>query len=191
MKTPVLSVRTATLRDVPAIGALMATSARELSRDDYSEEAVESALETGALGLDSQLILDATYYLVFVDTVLAACGGWSFRRSLFGADGLAPPCEGVLDPATDAARIRAFYVHPCYARRGLGTLMLTCCENAARIAGFQAFELAATAAGERLYRVNGYCPVETVDYDVGNGLVMRGLLMRKANARLGEPASTP
>ena len=179
MKTPILSVRPATLHDVPAIAALMATSARELSKDHYSTEAVESALETGALGLDSQLIRDATFYLIFVDTVLAACGGWSFRRTLFGADGVDAPREEVLDPATDAARIRAFYVHPCFARRGLGTLMLTCCENAARIAGFRSFELAATVAGVRLYRRNGYVPVEPIDYDVGNGHSMRGLLMRK------------
>lgn len=179
MKTPTLSIRTATPRDVAAIGALMATSARELGRDDYSAEAVESVLDGGVWGLDTQLIRDATFYLVFVDTVLAACGGWSFRRTVYGADGRESRDPEVLDPALEPARIRAFFVHPCFVRRGLGTLILTCCENAARIAGFRSFELAATAAGERLYRANGYVPVEPIEYDVGNGLTMRGLLMRK------------
>ena len=189
MKTPTLSMRTATLRDVPAIGALMAISAREVGRDDYSAEAVESALDSGAWGLDTQLIRDATFYLIFVDTVLAACGGWSFRRTPHGSNGRESREPAVLDPAADSARIRAFFVHPCFVRRGLGTLMLTCCENAARIAGFRSFELAATAAGERLYRANGYTPVEPIEYDVGSGLTMQSLLMRKETGRriLGSP----
>ena len=190
MKTPTLSIRPATLRDVAASGALMATSARELGGNHYSVEAVESALDSGAWGLDTQLVRDATFYLIFVDTVLAACGGWSFRRTLYGSDGLGSRDPDILDPSADPARIRAFFVHPCFTRRGLGTLMLTCCENAARIAGFRSFELAATAGGERLYRANGYAPVEPFEYDVGNGLTMRGLVMRKGAGSQNPPTNT-
>ena len=189
MKTPTLAIRPATQADVPDIRALMALSARELTKDDYPAEAIESALQCGAWGIDSQLIRDETYYLVFVEKVLAACGGWSFRQTLHGSDAKPSPDDTVLDPAVDAARIRAFFVHPCFARRGLGALLLSCCENAARIAGFRAFELAATAGGERLYRANGYCAVQPIDYDVGNSLTMRGLLMRKRLGRRPTPHS--
>ncbi len=191
MKTPILSIRPATLDDVPAVGALMAISARELGGNDYPNDVVESALESGVLGLDTRLIRDATFYLIFVDTVLAACGGWSFRRTLYGADGRGSRHPEVLDPAVDSARIRAFFVHPCFVRRGLGTLMLTCCENAARIAGFRSFELAATAGGERLYRANGYAPGKPIEYAVGPGLAMRGLLMHKAIGRRSAETAMP
>ncbi len=189
MKIPTLAVRAATLADIPDISNLMLLSARELTKDDYPAEAIESALQCGAWGIDTQLIRDETYYLVFVEKVLAACGGWSFRRTLFGGE--SSPDDTVLDPAMDAARIRAFFVHPCFARRGLGALLLRCCENAGRIAGFRAFELAATAGGERLYGANGYCAVQPIDHDVGNGLTMRGLLMRKRLSRSPEVTTGP
>ncbi len=189
MKIPTLAIRPATLADVAAVSSLMSLSARELTKGDYPAEAIESALQCGVWGIDTRLIRDQTYYLVFVENVLAACGGWSFRRTLHGSDADSSQDNSVLDPAVDAARIRGFFVHPCFARRGLGALLLRCCENAGRIAGFRAFELAATAGGERLYRANGYHAVEPIDYDVGNCLTMRGLLMRK---RLrAAPATTP
>ncbi len=179
MQIPTLSIRPGTPRDIPAIDALMSISARELGRQDYPIEAVEAALASGAWGLDTQLIRDTTFYVVLVDDVLAACGGWSYRRTLYGADNGDARQPEILNPEVDRARIRAFFVHPCYARRGLGTLMLACCENAARIAGFSSFELAATAAGVGLYRANGYTTGGAFEYDVGSGYTMRGVLMHK------------
>lgn len=183
--TLTITLRAAEMVDGPRISQLMGDSARSLGRRDYSEKAISAALRTGAWGLDTQLIQDRTFYLVFVGSALAACGGWSFRRTLYGASTAATRNDDQLEPGVDPARIRAFFVHPDYARRGLGSLLLGSCESAAQLAGFRALELAATAGGERLYRAHGYAEHDTFIYDVGDGLTMCGIRMTKCLHRRG------
>ncbi len=128
------------------MGTLIAASARELSRDDYTPEQVEGALR-GAFGIDTQLIRDGSYFVIEAEGRLAGCGGWSRRRTLFGSDARAGRDATELDPARDAAKIRAFFIHPDFARRGLGTLLLERCEQDAMAHGFTRFELMAHVAG--------------------------------------------
>ena len=129
-------------------------SVRELQRQDYTELQIEGALET-IFGVDTTLIDDGTYLVVESDSEIVACGGWSKRRTLFGGDRWTRREDDLLDPAVDAAKIRAFFVHPAWARRGVGTLLLESCENAARAAGFRRFEMGATLTGVHLYQRRG------------------------------------
>ncbi|MEO1240914.1 MAG: GNAT family N-acetyltransferase [Pseudomonadota bacterium] len=190
MTSPSIHIRIAGPDDCSAIQALISASARQLTGGDYAGVAVESALRSGALGLDARLIEDGVFYLAFVEGRLAACGGWSFRASLSNGDRGAPR-EDLLDPDRDAAKIRGLYTHPEFAGRGLGALLLACCETAAQLAGFSSFELAATPAGERLYRRKGYIASHSIDYEVGCGLTMRALIMKKDLARPDEIAAPP
>jgi GNAT superfamily N-acetyltransferase len=171
-------LRPAVIADQPALETLIAASARGLSARDYTSAQIEAALGT-AWGVDSQLIRDGTYLTVEVGGQLAACGGWSYRNTLFGADAAAGREPSVLDPARDAARIRAFFVHPDWARRGLGTLLLDACESAVREHGFLAAELMATLPGERLYSVRGYVPLEPVRHPLPGGLTIDFIRMGK------------
>jgi GNAT superfamily N-acetyltransferase len=150
-----LSIRKATLADRPALEALIARSARELSVNDYTPEQVEGALR-GAFGVDTQLIDDGTYFVAVDADSIVGCGGWSCRRTLFGGDARAERDAGLLDPRADAAKIRAFFVDPAHARRGIGRAILEHCESAARARGFTCFELMGTLPGVRLYRECGY-----------------------------------
>ena len=179
MAPVVHSLRRATPADLPALGALIAASARELSRGDYSDAQVEGAL-SGAFGVDTQLIRDGSYFLAETDESLAACGGWSRRRTLFGSDQRADRDATELDPVTEAARIRAFFVHPDFARRGLATRLLERCERDAVAHGFRAFELMATLPGVRFYAARGYVGDAPVDWPLAEGLSIRFLPMRKA-----------
>jgi GNAT superfamily N-acetyltransferase len=150
-------VRLAEAVDIPALQALIAASVRTLQASDYSDAQREAALTT-VFGVDTQLIADGTYYLVEASSepVLAGCGGWSFRRTLHGSDNAAERDDTRLDPARDAARIRAFFVRPAWARRGVGSLLLQACEEAAIAAGFRRLELASTLTGVALYQARGY-----------------------------------
>lgn len=148
-------LRPATLDDAPALRLLIAAAARGLSRGDYREAQIEAALRS-AFGVDTQLIRDGTYFVAAAAGEPIACGGWSFRRTLFGGDDQPDRQAEALDPAREAARIRAFFVHPAWARRGLGTALLARCEAEARAHGFAAAELLATLPGQRLYRARGY-----------------------------------
>jgi GNAT superfamily N-acetyltransferase len=123
------------------------------------------------MGLDTQLIDDGTYFIVEADGQLAGCGGWSRRATLYGGDQSPGRRAALLDPATDAARIRAMYTHPHHARQGVGRLILALCETAARAAGFTRVELMATLAGEPLYRACGYEPCERLTDDRGGAAV--------------------
>jgi len=172
------------MADLPALGPLIAASARELSRGDYTPQQVEGALR-GAFGTDTQLIRDGTYFVIEVDGELAGCGGWSRRRTLFGGDARPDRDPAELDPAKDAAKIRAFFIHPNFARRGLGTLMLEHCENDAMAHGFSRFELMGTLPGVRLYAARGYQADERIEWPLGDGLVIPFIPMTK-NA--GPPA---
>jgi GNAT superfamily N-acetyltransferase len=173
-----ISLRHALPADVPALQALIARSARGLSTEDYRPSQVEGALR-GAFGVDSQLIADRTYFIVEDRGDIVGCGGWSFRSTLFGGDARAGRDASPLDPATDAAKIRAFFVDPLHARRGIGSLLLERCEAEARLRGFRQVELMATLPGVKLYAARGYVGTERVDYDVGLGEHIEFIPMRK------------
>lgn len=172
------TLRRATLADLPALGALIESSARELSRDDYSPAQVEGAL-TGAFGIDTQLVRDGTYFVIEADDQLAGCGGWSKRRTLFGSDARRDRDAAQLDPAVDAAKIRAFFIHPDFARRGLGTALLARCEREAIAHGFRRFELMATLPGVRLYEARGYVAQPRIRWPVGDGVEIEFVPMSK------------
>jgi GNAT superfamily N-acetyltransferase len=163
-----LSIRTATPADIPALTALIAASVRILQAPDYTESQREAALAS-VYGVDTQLIADQTYFAAEVDGIPVACGGWSKRRTLFGADHCAGREDSLLDPAIDAAKIRAFFVHPHWSRRGIGTQVLEACESAAQAAGFKKFEMGATLTGVALYKARGYREVEEIAVPLGNG----------------------
>jgi len=158
------ALRRATAEDKPAIAALIERSARGLSRDDYADGQIEAAVAR-VFGVDSELIEDGTYVVAEAGGRLVGCGGWSRRRTLFGGDQAASREAGLLDPATDAAKIRAFFVDPDWARRGVATAILERCEAEAREAGFRAAELMATLPGVKFYRARGYEGDERISYD--------------------------
>lgn len=172
-------LRHATLDDKAGLVELIARSARELSADDYTPEQVEGALR-GAFGVDTQLIEDRTYFVAEADGKLVACGGWSRRRTLFGGDARTGRDAAELDPATDPAKIRAFFVDPAYARRGLGSAILARCEAEAAACGFRRFEMMATLPGARLYARYGYTGTERVRYEVQPGVTIEFIPMSKS-----------
>lgn len=172
-------LRVATRDDVPALRELINRSVRTLQAPDYSPEQIAGALGT-VFGVDSQLIADETYFVMEADDGrLAGCGGWSKRKTLFGSDQAAVREPDLLDPQTDAAKIRAFFVHPEFARQGIGSRILEVCESAALRAGFRRFEMGATLTGEKLYRVRGYEPVERIEVPLGNGAKLPVIRMVK------------
>jgi GNAT superfamily N-acetyltransferase len=172
-------LRPATHADRALLQLLIARSARELGAADYRPEQIEGALR-GAFGVDSQLIEDGTYFVAEMADRLVGCGGWSWRRTLFGGDSHAERNAGALDPRTDAAKIRAFFVDPDYARRGIGRALLERCEAEARAHGFTRFELMGTLPGVRLYQALGYVPGELTRYPVAPGVTIEFVPMHKA-----------
>jgi GNAT superfamily N-acetyltransferase len=181
---PSFTLRLATEADIPALHTLIEASVRGLQAGDYSPAQIEGALGT-VLGLDTQLIADRTYFLAeSLDQNskaqrAAGCGGWSKRKTLFGADRGPGRAPEFLDPATDAAKVRAIFVHPDFARRGLGSLILATVENAAREAGFRRFEMGSTLTGVPLYRLKGYVEVERIAVPLWNGESLPVLKMVK------------
>ena len=155
--------RVAVAADIQGIAALMARAIGALQGDFLTPAQVEAS--RAVMGLDTQLIADGTYLLVEAeDGRLAGCGGWSRRATLYGGDhSTALRDSALLDPARDAARIRAMYTDPDFVRRGVGRLVLSICEAAAREAGFVRAEMMATLAGEPLYRACGYLPIERIE----------------------------
>jgi GNAT superfamily N-acetyltransferase len=177
-QTP-FAIRKATHADRSALEILIARSARELGAGDYRPEQIEGALR-GAFGVDTQLIDDGTYFVVEADGKLVGCGGWSKRRTLFGGDAHQDRNASELDPKIDAAKIRAFFVDPEHARRGIGRALLERCESEARARGFSRFELMGTLPGVRLYQALGYVGSERVHYPVAPGVTIEFVPMRKA-----------
>ena len=166
-------LRLATAADIPALHILIEASVRGLQAGDYTPSQIEGSLGT-VLGVDTQLIADQTYFIA--ETLdqnakarSAACGGWSKRKTLFGADRGPGREPELLDPATDAAKVRAIFVHPDFARRGLGSLILATVEDAARKAGFHRFEMGSTLTGVPLYALKGYIEVERIAVPLANG----------------------
>lgn len=173
-----LTIRTATLDDIPALDVLIAESVRNLQQGDYSSEQIEGALGT-VYGTDKQMIGDGTFFIVQDGERIVACGGWSQRKTAFGGDSSPVKDDSLLDPAREPAKIRSFYVHPAYARRGLGTLVLRMCETAAAAAGFTSFELTSTLTGVPLYRRHGYIEFQHLSLTLPNGLPYSAIRMRR------------
>jgi GNAT superfamily N-acetyltransferase len=173
--------------DIPRLGPLIEASIRGLQVNDYSPSQIDLAIGTW-LGLDTQLIADRTYFVVEAphdpagpDTCggLVACGGWSRRKTPYGGDHRPGRDDALLDPSTDAAKIRAFFVHPAWARRGIGTRILELCEQAAQAEGFTRFEMGATLTGIPLYLRHGYVEGERIDLPLANGEVLPIVKMTK------------
>jgi GNAT superfamily N-acetyltransferase len=180
---PSFRIRCATPADAAAIELLIEHSVRELQKQDYSLAQMEGALGT-VFGVDSQLIADGTYFVieaVFDDgtATLVGCGGWSKRKTLFGGDHRSGREDELLDPLRDSAKIRAFFVHPEWARCGIGSRILAACEGAASAAGFRSFELGATLTGERLYSARGYEPIDRIEVPLANGVSLPIIRMSK------------
>lgn len=169
MTTPTLTHRVAGREDLEALRELMDAAIAELQKPFLDEGQIASS--RAIMGLDTQLIDDGTYFLVKVDGELAGCGGWSRRATLYGSDQTPGRSTALLDPTKDAARIRAMYTHPDHARKGVGGLILSLCEAAARSEGFSRMELMSTMAGEPLYSRFGYQPHERVTDDRGGAAV--------------------
>jgi GNAT superfamily N-acetyltransferase len=167
-------IRQASPADVGELRALIELSVRQLQKNDYTPTQIEGALGH-ALGLDTQLIEDGTYFAVVPRSkpdVIVGCGGWSYRKTLFGSDHGPHREMGLLDPATEPAKIRAIFVHPEWARQGLGTLILKHCEDAAQQAGFRTLEMGSTLTGVPLYSLKGYQRRESVAIPLPNGEVL-------------------
>ena len=174
-----IRIRQATTSDIPALQRLIDASVRALSSPYYNQEQIESSL-TNVFGVDSQLIQDETYFVAETGGQIVGGGGWSKRRTLFGGDQAKPnEIDELLDPATEAARIRAFYVHPDWSRRGIGRKIADTCEDAARAAGFKMLELIATLPGEPLYLAMGYRIVEPFPIPLPDGRSLPAFRMEK------------
>jgi GNAT superfamily N-acetyltransferase len=169
MQGDTLTHRIARREDLEALKALMNAAIGELQKPFLDEKQIASS--RAIMGLDTQLIDDGTYFVVESDGRPAGCGGWSRRATLYGSDQTPGRSAALLDPARDAARVRAMYTHPDHVRKGVGRLILTLCQEAARSEGFRRMELMATLAGEPLYRACGYLPLERVEDDRGGAAV--------------------
>jgi GNAT superfamily N-acetyltransferase len=196
--TMTIRIGPAVSADIPVLRSLIDTSVRGLQTRDYTPSQIESALAT-VYGVDTQLIADGTYFVAEVDSsvvaddspaqpantapLLVGCGGWSKRKTLYGGDQWTGRETALLDPQHDAAKIRAFFIHPSWTRRGIGTMILEACENAAVTAGFTRFEMGATLTGVLLYQVRGYVALENLEVPLGNGESLPIVRMEKRVVR--------
>jgi GNAT superfamily N-acetyltransferase len=179
-----IRIRLAVSADVPVLRELIDASVRQLQAGDYTPAQIDGALKT-VFGIDSQLIADGTYLVAEAkqsgaDVAVAGCGGWSKRKTLYGGDQFADRADQLLDPARDAAKIRAFFVHPAWARRGVGTLILDACEAGARAAGFKRYEMGATLTGAKLFGARGYVAVRRIEVRLENGEALPVIHMEKS-----------
>lgn len=179
---PAFHIREATEADIPAIRTLVELSVRGLQKNDYTRAQIEGALGN-ALGVDTQLIADRTYFVatpVSQADLIVGGGGWSYRKTLFGADHARQRDAALLDPTTDAAKIRAIFVHPDWARRRLGSFILQHCEAAAQQAGFRRFEMGSTLTGVPLYSQRGYVEQGRIEVPLPNGESLTVVRMTKS-----------
>ncbi len=175
-----IRIRRAVAADIPILRELIDASVRGLQAQDYTPTQLESALKT-VYGVDSQLIADGTYFVAESEaaevelqtakhgSIIVGCGGWSKRKTLYGGDRWTRREDDLLDPLRDAAKIRAFFIHPAWARRGIGSRILETCEAAATAAGFTRFEMGATLTGVPMYRARGYVELEHLEVPLANG----------------------
>jgi GNAT superfamily N-acetyltransferase len=181
-------LRLAVADDIPALQQLINASVRGLQAHDYTPAQLEGALKD-VYGVDSHLIEDGTYFAVecqlsqatevHADTLIVGCGGWSKRKTLYGGDVWSGREDTLLDARKDAARIRAFFVHPDWARHGIGSMILAACESAAKAAGFTCLEMGATLTGVPFYRAKGYKALENLPVPLGNGMSLPIVRMTK------------
>jgi GNAT superfamily N-acetyltransferase len=195
-----ISIRLAHERDVPELPRLIEASVLGLQAGDYSAAQLRRALEV-VYGVDTQLIADGTYFVAEADSQLGngedagdpelsrlnmsgltmvGCGGWSRRKTLYGGDQFAGREDSLLDPATGAAKIRAFFVHPEWARRGIGGMILEACESAAKAYGFRRLEMGATLTGVPFYKAKGYAELEQAEAPLGQGMTLPIIRMAKS-----------
>ena len=175
-------IRKATMEDRSQIEQLIAESVKGLSRDDYNERQIELSIRS-VFGVDTDLILDNTYFVAVASDEIIGCGGWSKRKTLFGASRYTSSRDASeLDPKKDAAKIRAFFIAPHWARKGVGTAVLEACETEAKCFGFEYAEMMATLPGVKLYEIRGYQGDERVDVDIGEDETIVCIRMEK---RLG------
>jgi GNAT superfamily N-acetyltransferase len=188
------AIRPAIAADVFTLEALIDASVRGLQTADYTSLQIERALKY-VYGVDTQLIADGTYFVAEVSSLassgiehsgdpeargfIVGCGGWSKRRTLYGGDHWAVREDALLDPTQDAAKIRAFFVHPDWVRRGIGSRILETCENAAIAAGFRRLEMGSTLTGVPLYRARGYIEQEHIEVPLGEGIFLPIVRMEK------------
>jgi len=180
------TLRLANEADIAELRRLIELSVRVLERGDYSPEQIEVALGT-ALGVDTQLIADRTYYaaetaLESGERKIVACGGWSRRKTLYGSDHGPYRESALLDPSIDAAKIRAFFVHPEWVRLGIATRILETCEKVAMAEGFRRFEMGATLTGVPMYLARGYAVIERIEVPLPNALTLPVVRMGKTFA---------
>ncbi len=188
-----IHLRLAVPEDVPVLRELIDVSVRGLQTEDYTLAQIEGALKT-VFGVDSQLIADGTYIVAQAEPtaieraeakhaqpelMIVGCGGWSKRKTLYGSDHWTGREDALLDPLRDAAKIRAFFIHPAWARRGVGGMILQACEEAARAAGFTRYEMGATLTGAKLFGVKGYVAVRPISIPLVNGESLPVLHMEK------------
>jgi GNAT superfamily N-acetyltransferase len=189
-----IHIRPAVPADIPVLRGLIDASVRELQAQDYTPAQMEGALKT-VFGVDSQLIADGTYFVAeakpdggakLADTkmagaevMIAGCGGWSKRKTLYGSDHWTGREDALLDPVHDAAKIRAFFIHPAWARRGVGSMILEACEVAAKSAGFTRYEMGATLTGAKLFGVKGYVALKRIEIPLVNGESLPVIHMEK------------
>jgi GNAT superfamily N-acetyltransferase len=182
-----IRLRLAEAADIPVLRTLIEASVRGLQAADYTPEQLEAALKT-VYGVDTQLIADGTYFAAEADSpavgdtrrLVVGCGGWSKRKTLYGGDQWKGREDALLDPKKDAAKIRAFFVHPAWARRGIGGMILEACEQAAIAAGFRHLEMGATLTGVPFYKIKGYVEMEATEVPMGKGLSLPIVRMGKA-----------
>ena len=178
-----IRIRLAEPDDIPRLQELIQASVRGLQAGDYTAAQLEAALRS-VYGVDTQLISDGTYFAAEETessgaALLVGCGGWSKRKTLYGGDQWKNREDSLLDPAKDEAKIRAFFVHPAWARRGIGSMILEACEAAAEAAGFRRLEMGATLTGIPFYRAKGYVELEPEEVPLGNGLTLPIMRMGK------------
>jgi GNAT superfamily N-acetyltransferase len=188
-----IHLRLAVPEDVPILRELIEASVRGLQAQDYTQAQIEGALKT-VFGLDSQLIADGTYFVAEAEAgstrrpeamnsqsrmTIIGCGGWSKRKTLYGSDRWTGREDALLDPHHDAAKIRAFFIHPEWARRGVGSMILKACEDAAKSAGFTRFEMGATLTGAKLFGAKGYVALKPISIPLVNGELLPVIHMEK------------
>ena len=188
-----IRLRLAVPEDVPVLRELINASVRGLQTQDYTPAQIEGALKT-VFGVDSQLIADGTYIVAEAQPnatqstgaknapsglMIIGCGGWSKRKTLYGSDHWTGREDALLDPLRDAAKIRAFFIHPAWARRGVGSMILQACEDGARASGFTRYEMGATLTGAKLFGAKGYVAVKPISIPLVNGESLPVLHMEK------------
>jgi GNAT superfamily N-acetyltransferase len=166
------------MNDREAISELIAESARHLSREQYSDAQIEAAIAT-VFGVDSDLIEDGTYFVAESSGAMVGCGGWSRRKTLFGGDQFSSRDAGYLDPQSEPAKIRAFFIHPAHARKGIARAVLSRCETEARAHGFRALELMATLPGIAFYESCGFSQMGNYDLELTASVKLELVPMRK------------